>query len=183
MKKKVYIFMAAGFETIEALTPVDVLRRCGVEIITTSITESRQVCSSHGIEITTDTTIFENDCLDGDMIILPGGYPGYVNLCNSTQIGNIVKHYAANNKYIAAICGAPTVLNTYEIARGCHIVCHSSVRDTMQQTYIVTDNNVERDGKIITANGAGNSLPFSLALAEAICDQATVEDTKKKMEL
>ena len=175
--------MADGFETIEALTPVDVLRRCGIEVITVSITESLKVRSSHGIEIMTDTTIFESDTLDGEMVVLPGGYPGYINLCNSNQVGEIVKHYADNNKYIAAICGAPTVLNTYSISCGSRITCHSSVTEIMQQNYILNDAPVVRDNNIITANGAGNSLPFALALAEAICDKEVIKDTIKKMEL
>ncbi len=181
--KKAYLFLADGFETIEALTPVDVLRRCGVEVTTVSVTSELSVRSSHGICVEADLTMADCDCTDGQMVILPGGYPGYANLAESKEVGEIVKFYEAEGRFIAAICGAPTVLSANRIQRGCSLTCHSSVRATMSSHYIVTEAPVVKDRNIITANGAGNSLPFAFALAEALTDAVTVEEVKRKMEL
>lgn len=187
---KAYLLLADGFETIEALTPIDVLRRCGIEVITVSINNTNKVISSHKIMVESDIFLKENNIdsvLDGDMIILPGGYPGYINLQNSKEVSSIIKDYYKNNKYIAAICGGPTVIAKNNIAKGCNITCHTSVRDEMSD-YII-DKEYDKyqgviiDGKIITGIGAGHSLDFSLAIAEILSDRATVESVMKKMEI
>ena len=93
MSKKVYVLLAEGFELIEAMTPVDVLRRGGVEVVTVSITDNREVTSAQKAPVISDTTLKEKDITDGDMIILPGGYPGYVNLGESQEVGKVLKYY------------------------------------------------------------------------------------------
>ena len=161
---KAYLLLADGFETIEALAPVAILRRAGVDVSTVSITASNTVISSQKIEVKADLIINETDMSDGDMLILPGGYPGYVNLGKSEQVGNIAALYFESGKYLAAICGAPTILAKYGIAKGKKITCHSSVIGDMVG-YNYVGGNVTKDENLITGVGAGHSLEFGLTLA------------------
>jgi 4-methyl-5(b-hydroxyethyl)-thiazole monophosphate biosynthesis len=179
---KAYIFLADGFETIEALAPLAVLRRAGVEIKTVSVTDSNNVVSSQKIEVKSDMVGDESDLTDGDMLILPGGFPGYVNLGRSLMVAKTASRYNEKGKFIAAICGAPTVLAKHGIAKGKKITCHSSVVDKMEG-YKYTDENVVIDGNLITCKGAGHSLEFGLALAGVLVDSDTIKKVKKAMEL
>lgn len=179
--KKVYIFLADGFETIEAMAPVDMLRRCKIDIKTVSISDSRKVICSHNVQMLADMTL--SDALpDGDMIILPGGYPGYENLADSEAVGKIVKDYYDQGKWVAAICGAPAVLARFKIATGSHITCHTSVKDKMS-SYIYTGKPVEQDENLITGIGAGHSIDFAMKLVRVLTDEDTVESLKRRMEI
>lgn len=180
--KKVYVLLADGFETIEALTPVDVLRRCGIDVETVSITDSKMVISSHNVIVDADRLLGDSSLPDGDMIVIPGGYPGYFNLGKSESVGDIVKDYWQSGKFVAAICGGPTVLVTNAVAIGSRITCHSSVKEKMSG-YQIEERPVVIDGKLITASGAGCSLEFSLTIAEILAGRPEVEMLKKKMEI
>jgi len=202
--KKVYVLLADGFETIEATAPIDILRRCKVDVTTVSISGSITVTCSHNIQMKADTTLDGiaaekvgnairstdtegNNCCsdllsDGDMIVLPGGYPGYVNLMDSDTVGKIIRKYYKEGKWVAAICGAPAVLAKNKIAAGSHITCHSSVIDKMGD-YIYTGRPVEQDGNLITGIGAGLSIDFGIKLARVLTDRETVELLKKRMEI
>lgn len=179
---KVYVLLANGFETIEALTPVDILRRCGVETKTVSITNSEYVQSSHHIDVKADCLLSEG-VGDGDMIVLPGGFPGYVNLKECKEVLSLVKDYEARGKYVAAICGAPTILLEAGVGKGKKITCHSSVLDEMKGDYDCTCTDVECDGKLITGKGAGLSLPFALHLAEVLAPAEVVEKVRGALQL
>ena len=180
--KKVYIILAEGFETIEALTPVDVMKRCGIEVVTISISGSMIVKSSHGVVVEADDVLGNKRLEDGDVLILPGGYPGYANLCNSKQIGAIAKEYYESGKILAAICGAPTVLALNEIAKGKKITCHHSVKDKMGD-YEYTGEDVVKDGNLITGIGAGRSLEFSLYIASLLIDASVMDKVKHGLEI
>ena len=180
--KKVYVLLADGFETIEALTPIDVLRRCGLDVITVSISDSDVVTSSHKVPVLADSIISEIDLSDGEMVILPGGYPGFVNLGNSEEVGDIVKEYFAEGKYVAAICAAPTVLVKNGVGKGYKVTCHSSVVDQMTGVNYI-GGDVVADRNIITAIGAGRSLDFALCLAEHLVDEETLNRVKRGLEI
>lgn len=182
MSKKVYVLLAEGFELIEAMTPVDILRRGGVEVVTVSISHSKEVISAQKVMVKSDTTLFETNLNDGDMIVLPGGYPGYINLGDSKEVGDLLKFYQDNNKFIGAICGAPTVLAKNGILLGKKVTCHSSVKNEMNE-YICTEQNTESDFNLITGIGAGLSLNFAFALAEKLLDEETIIKIKQGMEL
>ncbi len=179
---KAYLLLADGFEIIEALAPVDVLRRANVDTRTVSITGSHKVTSSHNVEVKADLVSDETDMSDGDMLILPGGYPGYVNLGKSALVGEVAGQYYGSGKYLAAICGAPTVLAKNGIARGKKITCHSSVVGEMSD-YNYVGGDIVIDGNLITGIGAGHSVMFGLALAGVLTDSSTVKKLKKGMEL
>lgn len=181
--KKVYVLLAEGFETVEALAPVDVCKRSKIiDVKTVSITENEYVTSSHGVTVKADLTLNAAQLEDGDLLVLPGGFPGYTHLAGSLETGRIVKYYLEHNKYVAAICGAPVVLAANGLAKGCRITCHHSVIDKMEG-YLYTGEKVTTDGRLITGIGAGRSFDFALAFLEALTDKKTVERLKKGLEL
>lgn len=234
-----YIILADGFETIEALTPLDVLRRCGVEVTTISLNKTRSVRSSHGVTVEADATMEEfmhncNCCASGtgtstntsiagtsssagstsnagsnssassasgstnttnagstttsgsavrQALILPGGYPGYKNLCESAEVGALITQFHKEGKLLCAICGAPTALKANQICRGAAITCHTSVKEELSDYYSILSSAVVKYMNIITGMGAGRSLDFAFAIAEALTSKEKVEEIKAKMEI
>ncbi|MCH4155662.1 MAG: DJ-1/PfpI family protein [Muribaculaceae bacterium] len=182
MNNKVYILLAEGFEIIEALTPVDVMRRCKIPFATVSIADSPVVTASCGVSVSADLPLSGTDFSDGAVLVLPGGYPGYVNLRDNAAVGNLVHDFYSSQRFIAAICGAPSVLAHCGIAAGCRVTCHRSVADRMNAYDLVPDRLV-RDGKIITAAGAGISLEFSIAIASLLVGDDVISHLRMKLEL
>ena len=185
--KKALILLAPGFETIEATTPMDVLRRCQIPVVVLS-TDELMVTSSHSVSVKADYTLSSPEgravVSEAEMVILPGGFPGYVNLAKNKEVGEILKKFEREGKLIGAICGAPTALLTNKLFTGSKITCHTSVKDEMiSGGYVYTGNNVERCGNLITGKGAGLSLEFALECALALTDAERVAEVKKKMEL
>lgn len=180
--KKAYIFLAEGFETIEALTPLDVLVRSGVEVRTLAIGSGYDVRSAQGVAVMTDGVLSTTDLSDGSALILPGGYPGYKNLGKSSEVLRWVSEYYNSGKVVAAICGAPTVLALAGVGHGKEITAHTSVVGELSD-YQVSDADVVCSGELITGKGAGLSLPFAFAIAEALTSAEVIEDVKGKMEL
>lgn len=180
--KKVYVLLAEGFELIEALTPVDVLRRCGADVKTVSISENNFVTSAQKVTVKADLILKENNLTDGDLLVLPGGYPGYENLGKDSNVGDLVKYYAKENKYIGAICGAPSVLACNGVGIGKAVTCHTSIKDTMTK-YNYQNKDVVQDDKIVTGIGAGHSLDFALKLAELLFTEDVLTKVKTGMEL
>ena len=211
-----YIILADGFETIEALTPLDVLRRCGVEVTTISLNKTRAVRSSHGVTVEADATMedFMHNCncsasgtgtgtstsnagtsssagsssttASGTVrqaLILPGGYPGYKNLCDSPEVGALITQFHKEGKLLCAICGAPTALKANQICRGAAITCHTSVKEELSDYYSILSSAVVKYMNIITGMGAGRSLEFAFAIAEALTSKEKVEEIKAKMEI
>lgn len=252
-----YIILADGFETIEALTPLDVLRRCGVEVTTISLNKTRAVRSSHGVTVEADATMEDfmhncNCCASGtgtgtnssiagsstsassssttnagssstagssttgsrsttagnagtsssagssttassanttagsclrQALILPGGYPGYKNLCDSPEVGALITQFHKEGKLLCAICGAPTALKANQICRGAAITCHTSVKEELSDYYSILSSAVVKYMNIITGMGAGRSLDFAFAIAESLTSKEKVEEIKAKMEI
>ena len=210
-----YIILADGFETIEALTPLDVLRRCGVEVTTISLNKTRAVRSSHGVTVEADATMEEymlkrsnagssssagsstgasdtnttastSTNMSGTMrqaLILPGGYPGYKNLCDSPEVGALITQFHKEGKLLCAICGAPTALKANQICRGAAITCHTSVKEELSDYYSILSSAVVKYMNIITGMGAGRSLDFAFAIAESLTSKEKVEEIKAKMEI
>lgn len=179
---KVYMFLADGFELVEAMSPIDVLRRAGVETHTVSLTDSLLVDSAQGVTVMTDCAIDEIDLSDGDAVILPGGYPGFKNLAENAQVGQVVKDYYGSGRLVAAICGAPTVLKINGVAEGKRVTCHHSVADQMTG-YKLEKQDVVQDGNLITSSGAGHGVEFGLAILYALQGGDKVDDVKHGMEL
>lgn len=159
----IYIFLADGFEEIEALCPLDLLRRAGLEVTTVGIGGSR-ITGSHGITVTTDITDANYTDHVPDMIVLPGGMPGTSNLDASSTVETAIKCAIRNNAYIAAICAAPMILGKRGILSGKYAVCFPGFEEYLTGADVRYDVGVIRDGKIITAAGMGVALDFGLEL-------------------
>ncbi len=179
---KVFLFLAEGFECMEAMAPVDVLRRAQVDIKTVSLTSSLSVVSSNGVEIKADATMADVDILGGDALILPGGYPGYENLKHNDAVGRAVHLYYETGRLVCAICGAPIVFQHYRIGTGHKVTGHSCIKDQMTD-YEYTGKAVEKDGNMITAIGAGHAQEFGLEILKALCGEEAVMKVKPGMEL
>ena len=136
---KTYIFLANGFEILETFSPVDVLKRCGAEVVTVSTEKDLFVSSSQNNIVKADVMLNEIDYRDADLVVIPGGYPGYVNLRENKEVVDIVKYFLENNKYVASICGGPTIFSYNKIANGAKITAHSSVRKEIEENHIYVD--------------------------------------------
>ena len=166
----IYIFLANGFEETEAVTPIDILRRCGKEVITVGIGDNI-IKSSHGVAVVTDTEdklISPDENLEG--IILPGGMPGTLNLEASEVVQMSIDYCIANNLYIGAICAAPSILGHKGILKGRKAVCFTGFESQLEGAD-VSDEPVVRDGNIITSRGAGTAVDFGLKLAEVLASE------------
>lgn len=163
----VYILLADGFEEIEALCPLDLLRRAGIDAKTVSVTEKRVVTGSHGIPVTADLTA-ENSLSDIEMLVLPGGMPGTTNLDKSQFCDGLLRAAAKNGAYIAAICAAPMVLGHRGYLQGKTAVCFPGFESELTGA-TVGNTRVAKDGKIVTAIGMGAALEFGLELVACLC--------------
>lgn len=170
MSKKVYIFLADGFEDIEGLTVVDLMRRTGIAITTVSIKNTKQITTSHGITMLTDTTFGETDFSDADMLVLPGGQPGTTYLGDYEPLTDLVKNYYNNGGRIAAICAAPTVFAKIGLLHGKKATAYPSCMDGLRDA-IRSEDKVVIDGNITTSRGLGTAVDFSLSLIAQLLGQ------------
>ena len=174
----VYIFLANGFEEIEALTQVDYLRRAGIELYTVGI-ENDCIYGAHNIPVICDKNIDEVCAKDNglEMIILPGGLGGVDGISNCKRACDIIDRCVDNGIYVAAICAAPTILAKKGYLKGKHAVCYPAMLDELSECSC-TDGRVAVDGKFITAAAAGVSEEFSFALIEALCGKDAAEKVR-----
>lgn len=181
--KRAYILIAEGFECVEALAPIDVMHRAGVELKRVAVGGDLNVCSSHGlVSLACDMLIEDADLSDGDALILPGGNPGYVNLRNSELVCATVRNYYNSGRLVAAICGAPTVLAAAGVARGRSVTCHTTVVEEMAD-YHYEGGAVVEDRNLVTAAGAGVSVEFALTIAERLVDNEVLSRVRRGMEV
>lgn len=168
------IFFAEGFEEVEALTTVDLLRRAKIDNVMISVTGNIAVTGSHGIEIKTDVLLENTDFAKLDGIVLPGGGPGFANLEKVGVLCEQVKNFASNGKLVAAICGAPSILGHLGILRGKKATIFPGMEEHLEGAEVLFDS-VVRDGNIITSRGMGTSVDFGLSLVEYFKDAQTAE--------
>ena len=166
MKEIVYVLLAEGFEEIEAIAPVDLLRRAGVTVETVSIEENKVVTGARGIPVVADITIRQLQFEAMRLLVLPGGYPGYENLEKSAAVKSLLRRAAEAGKEIAAICGAPSVLGKLGLLAGRSATCYPGMEQLLNCS-VLTDPVVE-DGPFITSRGAGTALAFALALVARV---------------
>lgn len=171
---RVGIFLADGFEEIEGLTVVDVLRRAGIEIDMISIMSGKEVTGSHNIVILADKLFEEIESKDYDMLVLPGGMPGTKNLGAHEGLTNLLKQFAKEKKNISAICAAPSVLGDHGILNGKNAVCYPGFEERLEGAIVKADN-VVIDGNIITSKGMGTAIDFGLAIIEVILNKETAQ--------
>ena len=175
---KIGIFFAKGYEEIEALSVVDVCRRCKLTIDMVSVTEDKQVEGAHGILVDMDKTFSEVDFTQYDMLVLQGGGEGTRNLeAHEALMAQVDAFYAAG-KYVAAICAAPSILGHRGILKGKKACCYPGFESHLEGAE-VTSNPVEVAGNVITSRGMGTSIPFGLAIAAVFCGQDKADELAK----
>ena len=163
-----YLFLAEGFEEVEALTVVDILRRSNIPITTVSITSSIQVKGAHGITVEADMVYADADFTGADWLILPGGLPGAPNLAACEPLCDLLKAQSAKGGNIAAICASPAVvLAPLGILDGKEAICYPGFEGALTKSR-VSGKPVVIDGNIITANGPASAMLFALAIANEI---------------
>ncbi len=161
----VLVILPEGFEEIEAVTPIDLLRRAGAEVTVASLAENFHVSGRSGLIIHADTTLSSAAEKPYDMLFLPGG-PGVMNLRSDPRVGELVRRQAAAGRWLAAICAAPTVLKAAGVLEGKRYTAHPAVAKEMTES--LADQRVVVDGFIITSRGAGTALDFGLMLVEKL---------------
>lgn len=171
----VYVFLANGFEEIEALTPVDLLRRAEIETKTVSISDELQVMGARRISVNADITLKDVDWDVADAVILPGGMPGTKNLAACGELMNHVKECAKAGICVAAICAAPALtLGENGILAGKKATCYPGMDEHLKGAEHVLQE-VVTDGNIITSRGMGTAIAFSLAIIEKLADKETAD--------
>jgi len=163
----VFVFLANGFEEIEAVTPIDILRRCNIPVTVVSIYDVKSVTGAHGIEVKADITIDEVEYDSAKMFILPGGSLGVENLGNCGPLKEMLSKAEKDGKFIAAICAAPTLLGKLALLNDRKATCYPSLLNELIAKKSVKESVVE-DGNIITSMGAGTSADFGFALAKKL---------------
>ncbi|MDE5783944.1 MAG: DJ-1/PfpI family protein [Prevotella sp.] len=178
---KVYVFLANGFEDIEALIPVDVLRRGGVEVVTVSVVEGSQIVeTSHRVQIMADAMFGDCDFSDADLLVLPGGMPGASNLNNHEGVRQALLKQNAAGKRVAAICAAPLVLGGLGILRGKQATCYPGFEQTLEgATY--TGELCTTDGNVTTGEGPAAAFPFAYELLKQLKDADTAHQVATGM--
>ncbi len=179
----VYLFLADGFEIVEAMAPLDILRRGGVEVKTVGLFGKNVKCSK-GVELKADITIDEVNMESCEMIVLPGGLPGAAHLRDSDAVSEIVDFAEANGIYMAAICAAPMVLGLRGVLRGKKAVCYPGYEKDLLGAECMDSSSygVVTDGRVITARGAGVSIEFGLALLTALRGVDAANSVAEKMQ-
>ncbi len=172
---KIAVMLADGFEEIEGLTVVDICRRCGIEVVTVSIKEDANIMGSHKIPVTADTVFSKVDFNEIDMIVLPGGLKGTQNLEAFEPLLNKVKEFYNSDKYIAAICAAPSIFGHMGLLNG-RIACSYPSFEGHLVGAIVSRNPVEKSDNVITGRGMGVSIEFALKIAEQFVPADKVDD-------
>ncbi len=173
--KKAFVFLADGFEEIEAIGTIDILRRGGVEVTTVSITDNLIVTGAHQISVTADATLAGTVLQGADALILPGGMPGASNLNSSETVKEALLQQYREERIVAAICAAPMVLGGLGLLKGRKATCYPGFEQKLIGAE-VTGDPVVVSGHVITGKGPGLVFDFALALLAAIKNEATAEE-------
>jgi len=171
---KAFVFLANGFEEIEAIAPIDIFRRAGIDVTTISISNSKEVCGAHGITILADSLFSETDFSENDLIYLPGGMPGTKNLDAHTGLKKLINNQIENKKPVAAICAAPSILGKMGLLKGKTAICYPGFENLLLGATI-SESKMVKSGIISTAKGAGVAIQFALKLVEELKGKAEAE--------
>lgn len=175
---KACVFLADGFEEIEGLTVVDILRRAGVETQMVSIKEEKMVIGSHQIAVQADVCLKDTDCADADILVLPGGMPGTLHLGACRELTDLLVRFHEEGKKTAAICAAPSVLGDLGILKGRKACCYPGFEERLEGAEVVFEE-VAVDGNVTTSRGMGTAIPFALALTAQLVSEEKAMELKK----
>ncbi len=177
----VYLFLAEGFEEIEALTPVDYLRRAGIDVTTVGV-GGEYITGAHGITVKADVCDCDicAECADIDMVVLPGGMPGTLNLKASEKVNAFIDKAVEKDAYIAAICAAPSILGEKGLLQGKKAICYPGFEDKLLGA-TVCDCQAVTDEKTITARAAGAAAEFAFELIAALKNRDAANAVKSSV--
>ena len=178
--KTIIVFLADGFEEIEALTPVDILRRAGLSVKTVSVMDEQVVAGAHGVPVLADVMFDEVNAEDAEMILLPGGLPGATNLDAHQGLSQMILDFAKEEKPLAAICAAPLVFGNRGLLEGKKATCYPGF-ETYLKGAQYTAALVDKDGNFITGKGPGAAMEFAFAIVEKYCGMDKVNELKQGM--
>ncbi len=176
----VYVHLADGFEEIEAISVVDVLRRVDIAVQTVSLADSKTVRGAHDIWIAADLLFPEADYSKCEMIVLPGGMPGTINLAKHEDLVKQLNAFAGSGKWLAAICAAPSVLGGLSLVTGKRVTSYPGFEKHMTGAEY-SEERVVRDGKLITSRGPGTAIEFSLELVKVLKNEQTAAAVRNAM--
>ncbi len=163
----VYVHLATGFEEVEALTVIDLLRRAGIEVKSVSITGNKRVMGTHDIPVEADIVYEEADYGECEMIVLPGGLPGADYLGEHEGLVKQIRDFAEKGKYLAAICAAPQVFGAQGVVEGRKATIYPGMEDCLKGA-LPQNEIVVADGNVITSMGPATAMPFALKLIEVL---------------
>ena len=175
----VYVLLGTGFEETEAITPIDLMRRAGIKVLSVGI-NGKLIYGSHGIGVEADITLEKMDLSNLEMIMLPGGLGGVKSIRESKQAMDAIRFAHENGKFVAAICAGPTILASLGITDGKDAVCYPGCEEEMGSANMITAPCIRSD-KIITGTSAGCAVPFGLALVAALKGQAEADRIAKQI--
>lgn len=179
--KKSYVFLADGFEEIEAVTPVDMMRRAEMYVRTVSVMGRKDVTGANGVPFLADRIFEDVDFSDADFLVLPGGMPGATNLAAFEPLCKLLKEHNAKGGKIAAICASPAVvLAPLGILNGKRATCYPGFEKELIDINI-TGNRVEKDGNLITSNGPASAMLFGKAILEEGCGKTLADEITSGM--
>lgn len=179
---KVLLFLAEGFEEIEAVAAIDIFRRADIEVLTVSITNDKKVCGAHKVCILADSIFDETDFNSDFLMYLPGGLPGTTNLDNHAGLKQLIAEQITKGNKIAAICAAPSILGKMGILKGKDAVCYPGFENQLMEATI-SEKTVVKAGSIYTAKAAGVTIKFALSIVEDICGKAKATAIEKSIYL
>ena len=176
----VYMLLGTGFEETEAIAPLDLLRRAGVQVLTVGV-NGKTVYGGHGIGIEADITLEELDLTQLEMVVLPGGLGGVASVRASQPAMDALQFAWDNGKFVAAICAGPTVLADLGITDGKNATCSPGCESGMGSASMVPDAACVRDGNLITGTSAGCAVKFGLMLVEALKGEAAAQAIEQQI--
>ena len=177
---KVFVFLATGFEEIEAIATIDVLRRADIDVEIVSITREKMVTGAHGVVVQTDALFDNCDFSKGEMLILPGGMPGAQHLEECKPLIELVKEYHEKGKYLAAICAAPMILGNLGLLNGKEAISYPGFEKYLKGA-VLSSQKVARSGQLITGKGPGVSIDFALKIVETLKSKELSDKLREMM--
>lgn len=172
--EKVFVFLANGFEEIEAIAPIDILRRAELDVVTVSISDSKTVAGAHGVKVEADQLFTETTFGENDYYVLPGGYDGMMNLSAHQGVNELLTKQHGAGKKLAAICASPSVLGKLGILEGKEAICYPGFEGNLTGATI-SKNSVVEDGNVITGKGPGVAVQFALKIVESLKGKETAD--------
>ena len=176
----IYMFLADGFEEVEALAPLDILRRANADIVTVGVT-GEYITGTHDIVVKADIALSDVDCENIDALILPGGLGGTNNMDDSSEVKSLVQYAADNNKLVCAICAAPSILGKMGLFEGKEATCYPGFENTFKGGKYIKKSVVKCDN-FITSDGMGSAYKFGFEITSALAGNDVAERIKEQIQ-